>query len=192
MRSIGIVYYAQVDGCALGFRTPDGGIPRKRFTVATNDKTIFDTLNFVRCDESHEHTQLIGGAATAASGHYTVQMARLIHKAWRNSVQTRASKVSLPAVVASGAAATRLTVPAMPCVAKTNDHRQKAVGNETFYGALVAKSFSRKEMIANKDAYKALQDEAIKLANPQRPVWVMESVCEWSKVKERARLEGIK
>ena len=47
-------------------------------------------------------------------------------------------------------------------------------------------------MIANKDAYKALQDEAAKLANPQRPVWLMESVCEWVKVKERSRKEGIK
>ena len=80
MRKIGITLYARVDGCQLGFRTSTGGIPLKSFTVATNDQTLYDTLNSVRCDNSHKHEQLIGKAETEKSGHYTTAMARLIHK----------------------------------------------------------------------------------------------------------------
>ena len=46
--------------------------------------------------------------------------------------------------------------------------------------------------MANNDAYKALKDEADKLSNPKRPVWLMDSVTERWKVKERAKKEGIK
>ena len=110
MRKLGIVHFARVDGCMLGFRTSNGGIPRKRFTLATNDKTLFDTLNSVRCNDKHEHTPLVGGNETSQSGHYTPEMARLIHKAWRNSVETRA--LATPSVLPAGiVAATRDPVP---------------------------------------------------------------------------------
>ena len=51
MSKLGIVHFARIDGCM--------GIPRKRFTVVTNDQTLFDTLSSVRCDGKHKHTPLL-------------------------------------------------------------------------------------------------------------------------------------
>ena len=71
---------------ANSYTTAKGWIALKSFTLVTNDQTLFDTLNSVRCDGKHEHTQLLGGANKAASGHDTRKMATLIHKARHNSV----------------------------------------------------------------------------------------------------------
>ena len=77
-------------------------------------------------------------------------------------------------------------IPAMPCVACTaQEHRQKNVSADAFYGALIARSLSKKEMRANSDAYKALKDEADTFANPKRRVWLMDSVTERWQVKGR-------
>ena len=88
-------------------------------------------------------------------------MARLIHKAWRNSVETRAG-FATPSVLPAGiVAATRDPVPAMPCVANApSEHRPKMTNPYNHYGAFIARTLSRKEMLDNKDAYQALQDEA--------------------------------
>ena len=165
-----------------------GGFLRKHSRLQlTNDKTLFDTLNSVRCDGNHVHTHLVGGAETEASGHYTTQMARLIHKGWKNSVETRAKDVAMPTVGIAAAARfpSSSPVPAMPCVVTAQqEHREKNIGMDTFFGALIAKSLTKKEMMANSDAYKALKDEAEKLSNPKRPVWLMDSVTERWKVKE--------
>ena len=136
MRSLGIVHYAEVDGCMLGFRTSNGGGPKKVFTVATNDKTLFDTLNSIRCDGNHVHTHLVGGAETEASGHYTTQMARLIHKGWKNSVETRAKNVATPAVGVAAATSfpASFPIPAIPCVVPTaQEHWEKNVSADVFY-----------------------------------------------------------
>ena len=52
----------------------------------------------------------------------------------------------------------------------------------SFYGALIAKTCIKKEIMANTKANQALRDKAKKLSSPVRPVWLVE-------VKERARRE---
>ena len=139
MRSLGIVRYAQVDGCMLGFRTAKGGIHKKASTVATSDKTLFDTLHSVTCDGKHTHIHLIGGAETEASGHYSMQMAKLIHKGWKNNVEIRAKNVAMPAVGIAAAARfpSSYPIPTMPRVApQEKEHPEKNIGADTMVHSL--------------------------------------------------------
>ena len=77
----------------------------------------------------------------------------------------------------------------MPCLVQApQPHRPKRSSPCNHYGALIA----RKEMLANSDAYQALKDEAKKLTNPRTPVWLVDNVCYWKDVKERARKSNFK
>ncbi len=116
---------AEVHGCSLGLTDSKGQPINKPRLVATDDDTIFDALNKYRCKGCKAHALCCNKDCKETEG-YTDDMAKLIHKAWRQSVitvntSTAGKKGIIPNPTSSSEVSEK--IPAMPLRARKYTNR---------------------------------------------------------------------
>ena len=72
------LYVAEVLGCALGTRDPDGVPVLKQLQFVTTSKRIAETLNAIRCPhpKDFQHGEIGGGSFTKSTERYSEKLCR--------------------------------------------------------------------------------------------------------------------
>ena len=87
--------FVEFDGCMLGLKGRKGLPIKKPWMFASNCDEVMQLLEGYLCDESHDHEHCAGGN-TKATESYTMQIVSLIHRAFRDLVNSAKPKVALP------------------------------------------------------------------------------------------------
>ena len=154
------LFTVKIDGCTLEVHDKMGNAIKKRWRIITNSAAVVDMLEQCKCDHSHTHVPC-AGAATNQTGHYTEFMAQVIIAAFYGADTTG--------------------VPAMPCVKKPEEHREKDV-LPNIINACIGRLLSNKEMHEDPRAIAAVQHEMGRLC--KKGTFDLKGVMEFKDLKK--------